>query len=234
MNMKNVRSTTSRLAHLTLLGLCLSAAACSGGGGGGGDAGSTAPAGAPEDHADSLEALGIDLSASPRVDEYGNPLPDDYNPMGNIFRMDPLSELWLAGVRLKGSDQAAALIQDIASNGPNGNGVVTPEVLHSIDSADAPWLEENAVGGGWLDGGTQRASVGADLNGDGIEEIVSVYPDEDGLRALIVDRVPGGYEEREQMLLFNLGEYQHITLAAGDFDGDAAEDIALGVTLRRY
>jgi len=207
----------------SLAGLLLLLAACSAGGGGSGGGGAGQ---APANHGESLTRLGVDQTESPRIDEYGNPLPEDYRPLGNVVRLDPITELWLGGVPLEGSDAVATLLEDVSATPPAGDGRLSPSLLFSLSEADAPWMKEEADR--WSFPSTQRAAAAADLDGDGDEELVTVYHLEDRLEALVVENVAGQYSSREEVLVFNLPDVRDVSLAAGDFDGDHADDLAVG------
>jgi hypothetical protein len=204
--------------------LVLVLAACSGGGGGGGGAGQ-----APANHAESLARLGVDQTESARIDEYGHVLPEDYRPLGGVVRLDPVTELWLGGVPLQGSDAIATLLEDVSGTPPAGDGRLSPAALFSLSEDDAPWMKEEVDE--WSFPSTGRAAAAADLDGDGDEELVTIYRAEDRLEVLVVENVEGQYPSHEEVLLFNLPEVRDVSLAAGDFDGDHADDLAVGYVI---
>jgi hypothetical protein len=107
-----------------------------------------------------FDALGVDTTTSSRtyVDGAGatQTLTDSYNPLGTGVRtLHPLSEIYVAGRGVAGHPSQVLL--DDLKNGP------TPTPL-ALTDADETWTAN-----------TYLASLAADLDGDGIDEIVNVY-----------------------------------------------------------
>ena len=174
----------------------------------------------------SLNGLGIDTSASQRLSENGQTLPENYNPLGRTVQVDPLMELYVGGVALSGSASVATLLEDFSSYPPDGTGTITPEPLFALDAADAPWWPEDLPPQSFRH--TKRAVAAADLDGDGIDEIVTLFAEDPRLSLQIVRRTATGYESSESTILFNTPGITNVALAAGDFDGDTIDDLAVG------
>lgn len=205
-------------ASLALLGL-----ACGGGGGGG------SPTTGGNEVEESLHGLGIDTSESPRLDDNEEPLPDSFAPLGPTFPVDRRVEVFLGGFQLGSSAAVATLIEDVATNPAGPNGLIAPERLFEQFSAEAPWWTEDLPDGTFRR--TRRASVAGDQDGDGVQEVVTVFYDEPQLRVQTLRRGSGGgYETSEATLLFNTPGIENVSLACGDFDGDMRDDLAVGFT----
>lgn len=212
-------SRVSPLLVACLIGAIGSLSSCGGGGGSGsGDSGDGIRA--------SLEGLGIDVSESPRLDENGDPLPSDYNPLGLTFQVDPLMELYVGGVQLAGSTAVATLIEDVSQATPDVNGLIVPTTLFELQDVDAPWWTEGLSSNSFRE--TLRACAASDLDGDGVDEIVTVFADDPQLRIQIVEAGDAGLEANESTLLFNTTGITNVAVACGDFDGDSVDDLAVG------
>lgn len=210
-------------ARFALGALLLVPAACGGGGSGGGGG---PPAGAPANHAESLAGLGVDMTFVPRVDEHGNPLPDDYAPLGNVHRMDPITELWFAGVRVGANGPVARLVEDVSALTPNGQGFVTPTALHDLPQASAPWMLEAGAEGQFAR--SLRDAAAIDVDGDGGEELVVVHFENQRLFATVVRKDGAGYSTSNEAFLFNLPAVVDVDVVGGDFDGDGDGELAVG------
>ena len=105
-------------------------------------------------------ALGVDTTTSPRtyVDQNGltQTFPDSYNPLGvGTKTLEPLTEIYIGGRGIAGSPNE--VLFDDLKNSP------TPTPL-PLDGGDESWTAN-----------TYKTSVAADLDGDGIDEIVNIY-----------------------------------------------------------
>lgn len=190
------------------------------GGGGGGSSGASI-----DDHEASLNALGVDTSYVARVDEHGNPLPDDYTPLGEVHRIDPVTELWFGGVSIGGNGPVARLVEDISALTPSGTGLVVPAVLHGFSQADVPWLMEQGADGQFAR--SLRSAVAADVDGDGAEELVILHFSEQRLHSTVVRAGASEDGAQTEAFLFNLPDVVDLSAVAGDFDGDRDDEIAV-------
>jgi len=166
----------------------------------------------------SLNELGIDTTPSPRLGDNGQPLPENYSPLGKTLQIDPLMELYVGGVPLTGSTSVATLLEDFSNNPPDGTGTITPEPLFALDAAEAPWWPESLPSQSFRQ--TKRAVAAADLDGNGIDEIVTLFAEDPRLSLQIVRRTDTGFETSVSTILFNTPGITSVALAAGDFDGD--------------
>lgn len=199
---------------------CLTAS-CAGGGGS-----SAAPAEPPTDPvalAAALTTLGVDITQTPRIGEAGTGL-EDYSPLGTVWDASSPAELLVAGIPMKALKNADLLwFQDAGVDGPDD--------LKPLADADAPWVNE-AIEDVHVYA-SKRAFVTADLDGDGFDEVAAV-------------RIVGGslfletWEDLEdpgklqpdhvQHYLGDFGGVLSVSLAAGDFDGDAHSELLVGYT----
>jgi hypothetical protein len=106
-------------------------------------------------------ALGVDTTTSPRtyLDRQGtvHTLGDAYNPLGRGTRsLRPLSEIYLAGRTLMGASGNQFLLDD-------GKNAPTQHAL-ALTDANESWTSN-----------TFLRSIAADIDGDGIDEVVNVY-----------------------------------------------------------
>lgn len=212
-------STTSVRGRLALLASLL--AACSGGGGG-------AP---PEPGGTVLDQLGVPTSReAPRGDAAAR------HPLGKPTAVfEKRTELYLSGVvaadpsHFKGryANQRQVLLDDVTS------AVGDTPAYAPIFSADAS-----------LDGWTEfdSASAAADLDGDGLEEVVILYvntsltPHQAFLR-VIRHTATGVAEQSSEYPVGDftytraspLAQFANLQLAAGDVDGDGGAELAAAI-----
>jgi hypothetical protein len=211
-------------ALVLILGPSLALALSAGCGGGGGGGGTTASG---NDVEESLNGLGIDTAPSVRRDDNGEPLPDSFSPAGPTYEVDRRVELYLGGFRLGNSAAVATLIEDVATNPAGAGGLIAPDRLFEQFTAEAPWWTEDVPDNTFRR--TLRASAAADQDGDGVQEVVTVFYVEPQLRLQTLKRGSGGgYETSEATLLFNTPGITNVSLACGDFEGDMHDDLAVG------
>jgi len=181
----------------------------------------------PESHNELLQGLGIDTNSGARKDPNEIELSDSYNPIGPkvgiLFRQ---CEIYAAGMSING--EANGLLED-QSDG-NGNFPVL------FQESNSDW-----------DSGYPKRSIAADVDGDGLDEIVTAvfYPTTNEIALRLVD-----YDGSTQ----NRGEIQRITseddfsqtldgtaggsddwedaflrqdLQAGDLDGDGKQELLI-------
>src|SRR6185369_7271399 len=101
-------------------------------------------------------------------------------------QVDPLMELYVGGVPLHGSSAVATLLEDFSNYPADGAGTITPASLSELTAADAPWWSEDLPAHSFRE--TKRAVTAADLDGDGIDEIVTVFAEDPHLSRQIRHR----------------------------------------------
>jgi hypothetical protein len=189
------------------------AAGCGGtdGGGDGGDGGSRGIT-TNDEFNEMLDGLGFNTNVGTPEDPYGNPLPLGYHPLGKKFTaFQPASELYIAGLVLDS----------------------VPEHLFDDSSESyAPLPFSSKLDTAWTTA-TLKNGIGADVDGDGLDEFVAVYYVEASttLRYIMVD--PGDDNFREGTIdvsadSANLDTLLQPAMAAGDMDGDDRDEIYVG------
>ena len=141
----------------------VAAAALAGCGGGGSSKPGTIK---PTTDKQMFDTLGVDTTATPRTytDRQGNPhtLSDGYNPLGQGVRtLSPLRELYVAGRGIGGTNANQMLLDDFMHAPVTIAAAPSPTPV--MDGAPS-WTQND-----WV------TAVPADLDGDGIDEIVNFY-----------------------------------------------------------
>ena len=212
------------------------------GGGGGGGSGSPpppspAPAPAPLTVESSLKALGFDTRITPRRDSDGIAYPQSYSPFGARVAMTERAdgtqvfgnptELVLAGFRLRNENEVLYTIDHIAN--PSFATPPRPTVLYRRSAADVPWILERPARNDAPQ--TRRDAIAADVDGDGLQELVVAYVDGAVIRLLIKDFDPAAATEVTFVVpappqLFPVAD---LRIAAADFNQDGRDEVVLAV-----
>jgi hypothetical protein len=164
----------------------------------------------------SLSALGVDTETTSRLARGGEPLPDSWNPLGGARRsLYPKMELFAGGMRAAGAASHASVLE-----------------LHDDDAAEAARdhrLMRELGDTAWT-AAPVHAAVAGDIDGDGVQEIAGVWLDAGVLKLRVVSDVESSDRQADVVL----GDYaaQSVSVAAGDFDGDGRDELAVAVVLR--
>jgi hypothetical protein len=186
-------------------------AACGGGGGGGGS-GTTDPPptsnGADDPIAQAVEDLypSADTDRTSRVDDEDTPLPDDYSPLGTSKALYRYVELFHAE-----RSSTPPFSADIKKYIPETT--TAPSEILSLNAPEAGWQAY-----------TYRAAAGGDVDGDGLEETLIVYANEDDGRIYL--RVIDDAEENFVVYEWPISSETVLGLGieSGDFDGDGRQE----------
>jgi len=211
-----------RLVCLSSLAFALVACGSdSEGSGGEGGVGGATPADTVEDVLDNFQ---VDTTQTPRLDSDGDALPDDYAPFGSSAAIERFAELALIGFE---SDAAPGERFSIVKEVPDASNVFTAQTLHSLPPAETPW----AVSSGLLPE-TTRAAAAGDFDQDGIEELAIVYHElnDPFIRLIVIDDEADGFTESEPIIVSDR-DPTRLEMVTGDFNGDAMQDIAVGISL---
>lgn len=187
------------------------------------DAGSSEDAGPmSEGLVDNLHALGIPTEPRPLEDQAGQAMPETYSPFGPVLELGRRMELLVIGPSIGG--QAASLLDDqsadppFASKGPL-DPVAWPWATDAVDAEARP--------------GTIRAATAGELLTGGVDELAIAYFDQvqNQLRLKVLNLARSEPEVIDTLLVDAVGPVNDVSIAAGDFDGDGLDDLAVGYVL---
>lgn len=205
--------------------LCGLLASCGGGGGGGGGGSSGGGQQAPGSLDESLERLGIDTQPTPRLDEQGQTLPEDFAPVGMRWKMTRPAELFAAGLDLQAVSSKATTFEDFENLVLNG-GTLTPTVLDTDVGTGYAAMSEKVADPRVYE--TKRAICGADLDGDGHDERVVALWQAGLVRILVTGDALTSFAENFDDVDFVQG-VTSVSLASGDVDADGKDELVLGL-----
>jgi hypothetical protein len=233
-----MRSFLVRSNVVALIASCLATAAC------GSETipapdpkepGGTQQACASSTQEEALDCLGVVRTDEPRIDLKGVPLPESYAPLGATRAFGVSQELFFVGMQLAppvpvGSpevlDNRAALLE----LSDDATGAVGPGILDAIPPGK-PWETDTHTEPAW-NGGTgaqsARAAVAADLDGQGVDQIVVFYLDHDdpaNAGVVFAETVGGG----EPIPVATAPGAEDLVAVRADVDGDGLDEIALGI-----
>lgn len=214
----------SKIAVYLFVGIFVGA--CGGGGGdsspGSGSNPSTGGGGGSNNNNaidDVLDDLQVDTTLTPRISAQGNELPDDWSPLGTHTSVGVLAEIAVIG--------APVIDTDVTTS-------ESPLVVTKLQAAsnnrytwEAPLVEQPVAELAWADAKERLASTMADVDGDGIEEIVIVWQNESDV-LLAIQRSGEDNYALDSAYSIDSGTWTDLELASGDFDGDGSIDLALG------
>jgi hypothetical protein len=196
----------------------------------------------PKNVTESLAALGVNATETPRVDETGAPLPAEYSPLGSECTVAQIDELFIVGPQLRFPDPAGG-----SQTLPNKAGFLeltnddTLELELSFDLLNPGQLWESdstsahpSLGNSTAGAQAARAAAAGDIDGDGNDEIMIVYIAESAAagtqKLFLVIADAGGVAPSAPRSLGEFPGAVDIGVAAGDFDGDGDADLALGIS----
>ena len=174
----------------------------------------------------SLNTLGIDTTASPRLGDDGNPLPDDYLPLGQTVTLgvggDAAAryELFIGG--------PATSRDDVWSNQViwEDNTPTSPNPVDPLYGLAAPIFDLDALGATW------HAAVAADIDGDGLDELIMAslggQNDSGELTISVMDDATTDYARLDYSIGF-WPDAVDVTVEAGDFDGDGVDTLVVAL-----
>lgn len=199
----------------TLLGAL--AVGCGGTGPGGpGSPGNGGKSGSVEE---TLDELGVVRTSEPRVDESGEPLPEDYAPLGGRKTINRFAEILFFGAQLD-DGVATEGRMPVLDVDPGANNTFSWSLLSDAPPADTPWMTDR--------NDLPRAAVNGDFDRDGQDEVAVVYqiPTEP-VRLVIMDGAPS-YAFGEPQVI-DTKTWSDVFIEAGDFDGSGSVDLVVGL-----
>lgn len=189
---------------------------------------------------ESLNMLGVNTAESPRLDEQGNPLPDNFSPLGPTLTIST-RELFIAGPKLVVKN--GELLQNRAVFAELSNDEVPPSTEFAVTDAiepDTVWESDNGSDHPELENrnpGAQstRAIAAGDVDRDGLDEIIIVFQDPAApqnvyLEILEDDGDAANARSTARTLFANVADLKDLSVAAGDFDGNGSSEVAVGIT----
>lgn len=194
----------------------------------------------PKDVTESLAALGVNTTETPRVDETGTPLPTDYSPLGSACTVAQTAELFIVGPQLRFTDPAGG-----SQTLPNKAGFLelanesTAELALSFDllNSGQPWEIDTdsahpSLGNSTAGAQTTRTAATGDIDNDGKEEILIVYIADSaaaGTQRLYLQVIHDAETPSAPTLLGEFPGAKDVTAVASDLDGDGDADLAFGI-----
>lgn len=176
--------------------------------------GGTGPDEPPTTVEDSLDRLSVERKIAPRLGPDGNPLPEDHAPLGVRADLQRFAEIGAFGFRL--TDQPADDAYSLLRLDPGAGPSLAPVRLGGSGQADAPWASGI------------RGATTADIDGDGLDEVVVVTWEAPFVQARIIEDADSGLAVSEPRVVADV-EPVGITVEAIDVDGDGDDDLAIGL-----
>ena len=163
--------------------------------------------------------FGVDIADTPRIDEDGEPLGDDYAPLGSSMTLNEHAEIELFGARLEGTF-ASTGAQPVVDLVPDADNVLVPTLLDDSSAGTDSWFSARDL---------PRDAVSGDFDGDGVDETVIVYQilNESLLLQVKQDAAEGFAVSEPQVVATQA--IDEVVLAAGDFDGDTDVDLMIAL-----
>lgn len=211
------RQRPSAASSCLVLSALLLPGACGGGGGGGGGGGS------PDQLEAGLRRLGVDTTSTPRESAPGVLLDSDTSPLGTRPVLARTDELLLLNIGLPPGDYQDAPLRLFEVT--DAAGAATADVLYGQDLGQVPFLTYP----GNLATGPTYTSVAADVDGNGLEDMLFVY--QDGIETRLrrdADQL-SGYASTDQQIDSN-ADVSFVTAVAVDLDLDGRDEVVVGVT----
>lgn len=160
-----------------------------------------------------LADLGIVQTSEPRVDEDGDPLPEDYAPLGSRRTINPFSEIVFFGAQLDDGGVGRMPLLDVI---PGANNTFSWSRPNDPPLESTPWMD------------ARRDAVEGDFDGDGQDEVAVVYQQTNEPVRLVIMDGPPDYGFGESLVL-DTNTWSDVFVESGDFDGDGRVDLVVGL-----
>jgi hypothetical protein len=207
-----------------LLALLISGLTACGGGSGASDSGGTTSG---DEVSDKLAKLGVSVQQTPRLDDNSEALPDDYSPFGSAQSFDSIEEITLLGPKFNNSTSELTLYE---LQSQNDRPIYAREDFFKPATSETPW--SSSIGNAPAN---QRVVAAADIDGDGLDEIVVLYR-QDGSSSITLQTYQESFNggvigfAPDQTLVVSTDPANNLSLLAGDFNGDGLAEFVLGMT----
>jgi hypothetical protein len=196
----------------------LSLAGCSGGGSEGGGGGQTATG-----LTKTLQELGVSTEMTQRQGIDGEGLSDDYSPFGDTWELNKTSELLVLGAEVSSTGERFTLL-DLTDD----DGNASEEVLLSRSVTDESWISGPSFNSSF-NLTDDRSVVAADVDADGLEEIVVLYLNGGEVRLKTIQDETEGFVETDQQLTFLTG-IEDVVMQSARLNGDRRDDLVIAVS----
>lgn len=212
------RRNLPNLFRLSIITVVLTAC---GGGGGTGEATPVSGNGNDDKIATSLQKFGVDTTQTSRLDSNNDELPESYSPFGNTKTFNKVDELFFMGFDLDPSiNSQLGIVKVVPQTIVNNETIYGAEPWFLTDKSTTPWAlaATNQL----------RAAINADIDGDGIEEIIITYKQnaEDSVKLVVYSTKTNALTISEPLIISST-DVTDLGIAAGDFNGDGVTDVVV-------
>jgi len=210
-----------KLGNRLIILLCIfstSLLGCSDGGGGGNNVNK----GSVENV---LKQMGVDTSPTPRKDDSGKPLPDDYSPFGSSNSFSQIDELMILGFPLAASSGFSSELTVLELDSADSGITFGSNVLFAPNPALTPWAISDGA-----NPGTLRVAARGDFDRDGLQELAVLYraPGKISVELQIYEDQTSSFDV-SQSLLISSELVNRLAMASGDFNGDGYDELVIGL-----
>ena len=213
---------TNKSIFILLFLIVFVLSACGGSSGGNDD-----PPAKPTTVDQTLTDLGVDITDTPRADRNGDPLPQDYSPLGSSKSFEQLDELVMIGFPLLGVSSEFTLLE---LNRIGTSASYTEEVLVSQATANTPWGDTPWASSVGATPDAIRVADRADIDQDGLEELFVVYraPGQSSVELQLYENQTESFAEG-QNLVISTDPVDRLAVATGDYNGDGYAELIIGL-----
>lgn len=173
-----------------------------------------------------LNALGVSIQSSPRVDNEGTDLPEGETPLGTTLAPGRTMELLFVGPPAtfpSGTTAGVSLFEFTPVQPPPGQPVssFTPSLLHAPTGSEVDWAKDDGFARQ-----TRRTAAAADIDNDGRQEVVAIHMDGNNVMFRVIDDKDSGFATTATLVTQQAG-VRDLSAIGGDFNGDGRSEIAV-------
>lgn len=170
-----------------------------------------------------LQELGVSTAMTQRQGIDGMSVADDYSPFGDTWELSKTSELLIVGTEVDSTGERFTLL-DLTDD----NGGATEEVLFSLSATDESWISGPSNTSSFHLK-NNRDVVAADIDADGLEEIVVLYLNGGEVRLKTIQDETDGFVETDMQLTFVAG-IEDVVMRSARLDGDRRDDLVIALS----